>query len=225
MSGETWEDYQNDLLDILISNDLDEGLSFSRNLLDQGVLPVEFYEKCVGPVMEKIGNLFENLDIFLPEMAQAGMIVKQISEQVLKPEIKKQSGSDGNQDQYGSKGKIVLATVQGDLHDIGKNMVGLMLGINGFEVVDLGTDVSPREIVEIAEREDADIIGLSSLLTTCLPYMKDVIAILDDRGLREKFKVIIGGASPTLEFALEIGADGFGQSAPAAVKICNDLTE
>jgi trimethylamine corrinoid protein len=122
-------------------------------------------------------------------------------------------------------GKVALASVQGDLHDIGKNMVALMLKVNGFDVVDLGTNVAPSDIVDRAIQENVDIIGLSSLLTTCLPYMKDTIDYLTARGLRQKFAVIIGGAAPNEAFARAIGADAQGHSAPEAVKICKDIMQ
>ena len=120
-------------------------------------------------------------------------------------------------------GKVLLATVQGDLHDIGKNMVGLMLKVNGFDVVDLGTNVSPSDIVNRANEEKVDIIGMSSLLTTCLPYMKDVYDYLEGKGIRNQYAVIIGGAATTPNFADDVGADGFGHSAAEAVTLCQKI--
>jgi methylmalonyl-CoA mutase cobalamin-binding domain/chain len=225
MSSGKWEPKNDLFLGYLLSSESKEAFALTREALEAGVSPEEFFEKCIAPVLEEIGNLFERIEIFLPEMTQAGEIVKQINETILEPEIDNQSKAGERDVQLASKGKVLLATVQGDIHDIGKNMVGLMLRVNGFDVIDIGTDVPPLEIVESAERENVDIIGLSSLLITCLPYMKDVIRYLDSKGARDRFKVIIGGASPSSEFAEEIGADGFGQSAPEAVNICKGLLE
>jgi 5-methyltetrahydrofolate--homocysteine methyltransferase len=218
-----WEPDIDLFLSCLLSGKTEEAFTITQQSLDMGVTPEKFFHLCISPVLERVGILFEELEIFLPEMTQAGEIVKQINEKILEPEIKKLSDAGENAMSPVSKGKILLATVQGDIHDIGKNMVGLMLRVSGFEVIDMGIDVAPLEIVARAEHEKVDIIGLSSLLTTCLPYMKDVIKYLDSKHIRDQFKVIIGGASPTAEFAEDIGVDGFGQSASTAVNICKKL--
>jgi len=215
-----WDVTKKEFLQSLINGDTDLALNLSQQVINQEILPVTFFEECINPVLDEIGSLFENLEIYLPEMTQAGKIVKEVNQQVLEPEIQRLIKSGSKQTLINSLGKVLLATVKGDIHDIGKNMVGLMLRVNGFDVIDLGTDVPPLEIIECAEQEQVDIIGLSSLLTTCLPYMKDVTSLLESKGTRDKFKVVIGGASPTESFANEMGADGFGKSAPAAVKIC-----
>jgi len=218
-----WETTRKEFLQSLLIGDSENAILLTRQTLNRKVSPVTFFEKCINPVLDEIGDLFENLEIYLPEMTQAGEIVKIVNETVLVPEINNRNIGGVEQSKLESKGKVLLATVKGDIHDIGKNMVGLMLQVNGFEVIDMGTDVSPLDIVDCAESEQVDIIGLSSLLTTCLPYMKDVINILDSKAKRAQYKVIIGGASPTPVFADEIGADGFGKSAQAAVKICKEI--
>jgi 5-methyltetrahydrofolate--homocysteine methyltransferase len=223
MMKNDWTPNTDLFLDHLINGKTGEALSITKKALDNGLTPEEFFNKFISPVLERVGVLFEELEIFLPEMTQAGEIIKKINEEILEPEIERRSHAGEIDSHPVSKVKVLLATVQGDIHDIGKNMVGLMLRVNGFEVIDIGTDVPPLEIVACAKRENVDIIGLSSLLTTCLPYMTDVIRYLESNNIRENFKIIIGGASPTAEFADDIGADGFGQSASAAVSICKNL--
>lgn len=215
-----WEPDWKEFADLLLVGEPGPAIEKTRQLLAQGITPVDFFQQCVTPAMVEVGNRFETLDIFLPEMVSAAEIVKQIDDEIIQPSLI----SNGNsRAEVEVAGKVALASVQGDLHDIGKNMVALVLRVNGFEVVDLGVNVSPAEIVERAVQEKVQIIGLSSLLTTCLPYMKDVIDYLIARGLREKFAVIIGGAAASEEFARDIGADAQGHSAPEAVKICKEI--
>jgi len=169
------------------------------------------------PVLEEIGRMFEELEIFIPELTIAGEIVQAISDKVTNPALAATS------QQRAPEGKVVLGTVQGDLHNIGKNMVSLMLGVHGFTVIDLGTNVPPAEFVTRAEKERADIIGLSALLTTTLPYMRDVLDRLVALGLRDKYRVIIGGAPTSPDIARQFGADAYGVNAAEAVRICREL--
>ncbi|MDR3573252.1 MAG: cobalamin-dependent protein [Anaerolineaceae bacterium] len=215
-----WEPDWKEFADLLLLGEPEPALEKTRQLLAEGITAVDFFQQCVTPAMVEVGNRFETLDIFLPEMVGAAEIVKRIDEEIIQPSLLLNGNDRAG---VGAVGKVALASVQGDLHDIGKNMVALMLRANGFEVVDLGVNVSPSEIVERAEQEKVNIIGLSSLLTTCLPYMKDVIDYLKARGTREKFAVIIGGAAASEEFAKAIGADGQGHSAPEAVRICKEV--
>lgn len=207
-------------LEYLLAGDMDEAIDLARNILDQGVTPVNFFEGVIAPALEDIGEKFENLDIFLPEMMIAARIVQAVNDQILTPRVEGESGYEKK-----SQGKVLIATVQGDLHDIGKNMVSLMLRVNGFDVFDLGTNVPPTTIIEQAESHQVDIIGLSSLLTTCLPYMKDVFNHLESKGKRNQFAIIMGGAAVTPQFAEHVGADGFGHSAAEAVKLCKQLIQ
>jgi methylmalonyl-CoA mutase cobalamin-binding domain/chain len=218
-----WDKAKREFIQFVLDGDDVVAVEMARETLAGGATPVEFFENCIAPSLDEIGKLFENLEIYLPEMTQAGKIVKEVNQQVLEPEIQRLVQAGSELTKANALGKVLLATVKGDIHDIGKNMVSLMLQVNGFDIIDLGTDVPPLEIIECAEKEGVDIIGLSSLLTTCLPYMKDVTSLLESKGIREKFKIIIGGASPTESFANEMGADGFGKSAPAAVRICKGL--
>jgi len=212
------EKTQKDFLEILLAGDSEKAVSLAREVLDGGTAPTEFFETCISPSLEEIGKRFETLDIFLPEMVTAAEVVQTVNDQVITPAVET-SDSEG----ITSAGKVLMATVQGDLHDIGKNMVVLMLKVNGFEVVDLGTNVSPSEIVERAESEGVNIIGMSSLLTTCLPYMKDVFDYLDGKDTRNEYAVIMGGAATTPEFSEEMGANGYGHSAAEAVALCQKI--
>jgi methylmalonyl-CoA mutase cobalamin-binding domain/chain len=218
-----WESLQEDFLNILLNSEIERALSITRETLAKGGSPADFFERCITPALEEIGNRFERLDIFLPEMVEAAELVELINKQVIQPGITTTQHGNVGTEQTTPKGKVLLATVQGDLHDIGKSMVALMLKVNGFEVHDIGIDVSPTEIVDRAQQEEVDIIGLSSLLTTCLPYMKDVIDFLQGMGSRKKFAVVVGGAAVTPQFAEEIGADAYGRSSAEAAKICNKL--
>jgi len=213
-----WEEIKNDFLNSLLNDDKDTAIKIAEKTLEKGVTAQRFFESCVTPVLVEIGDRFMRLDIFLPEMIAAAEIVQSVNEKVIRPQIEKTDVG-----KMESQGKVLLATIEGDLHDIGKNMVNLMLRVNGFEVIDLGTDVPPSEIVEKAVQEDVDIIGLSSLLTSCLPFMKDVVELLKLKGLRDKYKLIIGGAAPTLEFAQKIGVDAQGHTAAEAVTICREI--
>jgi len=215
-----WEATWREFTDLLLADGPEPALAKTRELLAQGITPEDFFQQCVTPALVEVGNRFETLDIFLPEMVSAAEIVKRIDEEIIQPMLK---DSLENRPQMGATGRVALASVQGDLHDIGKNMVALMLRVNGFDVVDLGVNVAPNDIIDRAEQEKAQIIGLSSLLTTCLPYMKDVVDLLNARGLRQKYAVIIGGAAPTEAFAHAIGADNQGHSAPEAVRICKEI--
>jgi methylmalonyl-CoA mutase cobalamin-binding domain/chain len=209
---------QQHLLNIMLRGTQNEALKLTSSTLDQGVTPRDYFEKCISPSLAEVGNLFATLEIFLPELVAAADMARIITDDIIKPRIEASSAL-----KLISEGRVLLATVQGDLHDIGKNMVGLMLKVNGFEVIDLGTNVAPSEIVLRAETEKVDIIGLSSLLTTCLPYMKDVLEYLNAKDSRDKYAVIIGGAATTPEFATKLATDGIGNSAAEAVTLCQML--
>ncbi len=213
-----WDVINNDFLHSLLNDDTDGAIKTAEKTLEMGVSAQRFFESCVTPVMVEVGDRFMNLDIFLPEMMAAAEIVQVVNEKVIQPQIESLGSAT-----IESQGKVLLATIQGDLHDIGKNMVDLMLRVNGFEVIDLGVDVAPALIVDKAAQEAVDIIGMSTLLTSCLPYIKDVVQLLEIKHQRDQFKLIIGGAAPTPDFAQKIGVDGQGHSAAEAVSICKDI--
>jgi trimethylamine corrinoid protein len=192
------------------------GIQLAREALAESD-PLEFFQAVIEPVLTDIGDRFARLEIFLPELMRAGMVVKAMQQEVLEPAIRAESGTSR------TLGKVVIGTCQGDIHDIGKNMVALMLQVNGFDVVDMGTDVAPRTMIEMAQREEADIIAMSSLLTTSMPYIRDLVQMLDGYNLRDRFLVLAGGAAVTPNWAQSAGVDGFGEDAVEAVAVCRNL--
>jgi len=181
--------------------------------LSSGVSPEEILNKALIAAMDDVGQRFEDGDFFVPEMLVAARAM-QAGLDLLKPHL----AETGIQ----SAGTIAIGTVKGDLHDIGKNLVGMMLEGAGFEVVDLGTDVDPAKFAE-AVRNGANVVGMSALLTTTMGSMAQVIEAIDDINMRDKVKVIIGGAPVTQEYADQIGADGFASDASSAVKKVREL--
>jgi 5-methyltetrahydrofolate--homocysteine methyltransferase len=171
------------------------------------------YEAMI-PAMAEVGRLFEANEYYVPEMLIAARAMK-TGLALLRPELVKAD--------IKPKGKVVLGTVKGDLHDIGKNLVAIMIEGAGFEIIDLGVDVSPENFVKTAQEKGADVIGLSALLTTTMPSMKTTIEALQEAGLKGKVKVIIGGAPVTQKYADEIGADGYGRDAAAAANLVKKL--
>jgi 5-methyltetrahydrofolate--homocysteine methyltransferase len=212
-----WQTLKDDWVELLLSGQEAPAIEQARALLAEGISPQDFFQNIITPALEEIGRRFEELEIFLPELATAGETVQALSDAVINPALEAAS------QQRTHHGTVVLGTVQGDLHNIGKNMVGLMLSVHGFTVVDLGTNVSPVEFVNRAEKERADIIAMSALLMTTLPYMKDVVDRLVALRLRDKYRVIIGGAPTSPEVAQKFGADAYGANAAEAVRICREL--
>lgn len=164
--------------------------------------------------MEKVGKLFEEEEYFVPELLMCADTMNKGIE-ILKPYLNGEKGE--------TKGKIVIGVIEGDTHDIGKNLVKLMLEVSNYEVIDLGRDVPASEFVERSVSENAQIIMISSLMTTTMDTMADVIKILNERGLRSRFKVAVGGGPVSQNFANKIGADGYSQNAADAVKMCHAL--
>ena len=165
--------------------------------------------------MGEIGDLFSRFEIYLPDLMIAGEKMKRCMA-LLQPQIKGGAGA-------GTGGKVVIGTVSGDLHDIGKNLVATMLAVGGFEVVDLGVNIPPLEFVKAGRDQRASILALSSLMTASLPYQKEVIELLKEMGLRDRLYVIVGGGPVTPEFAAQIGADGWAANAAQAPALCKQL--
>ncbi len=201
-------------------SDKDRGVQLAANALAEGITPQEFFLDAIQPVLYEIGEAFARLEIFLPELMRAGMVVKALHEQVLEPAILRTSSAATTRASV-----VITGTCQGDIHDIGKNMVSLMLQVNGFDVTNLGTNVAPRQFIEEARKRKADIIAMSSLLTTSMPYMRDLTELLKAWNVRDQFLVVVGGAPITEAYARKIGADGFGQDAVRAVNVCLQLME
>jgi 5-methyltetrahydrofolate--homocysteine methyltransferase len=171
------------------------------------------YKACI-PAMEEVGRLFEQGEKFVPDLLISARAMQTVMSR-LKPLLA--------QADIKSAGKVVIGTVGGDLHDIGKNLVGTMLEGSGFEVVDLGTDVAPEKFVDAVRDLQPEVVGLSALLTTTMPSMTATIKALGEAGLREKVKVLIGGAPVTQDFADSIGADGFAPDASSAARKTKEM--
>jgi len=182
--------------------------------LDEGLDPALLLNEGMIAAMKEVGKRFEDGDYYVPEMLIAARAM-QSGLALLKPHL-----TDAG---IQPVGKVALGTVKGDLHDIGKNLVGMMLEGGGFEVIDLGTDVDPEKFVEVVKQEHVQLIGLSALLTTTMPNMKNTIDTLQAAGVRDQVKVIIGGAPVTEDYAKKIGADGFSTDASQAVTVAKSL--
>ncbi|MCJ7569432.1 MAG: corrinoid protein [Anaerolineales bacterium] len=188
---------------------------FVRNALEEGVSADVILNLAMISAMDEVGELFEQGTLFIPEMLIAARAM-QAGMRILQP-LLAESG-------IAPLGRIAIGTVKGDLHDIGKNLVGMMLEGAGFEVVDLGVDVEAKRFIR-AVQEGVNLIGLSALLTTTMTSMETVILKLEEAGLREHTKVMVGGAPVTLKFAESIGADGYAPDASQAVKVAKGLFE
>ncbi len=186
----------------------------TRQALAEGVAPAEIIHKYLIPAMGEVGSRFERGEFYVPELLIAARAMQGALE-ILKPLL--------SATELKSSGLVIIGTVKGDLHDIGKNLVGMMLQGAGFEIVDLGCDVSPEKFVEAQRQHKAQLIGMSALLTTTMPGMKSVIAALAAAGLRDGVKVIVGGAPITERYAREIGADGYATDASSAVRKAKEL--
>jgi 5-methyltetrahydrofolate--homocysteine methyltransferase len=194
----------------------DEGLlkMHARELLEKGVPALDILQKGMIPAMEQIGERFKTGEVFIPEVLLAGRAMNEALA-VLEPHL----AAGGKE----KEGKVLIGTVLGDLHDIGKNMVAILLRGVGFEIRDLGVNVTPQEFVRQVEAHHPQILALSALLTTTMPEMKKVIEALKEKGLREKIRVIVGGAPVNQKFAKDIGADGYARDAGEAVPLAKRL--
>lgn len=181
--------------------------------LNMGLSALEVIDVLSG-CMREIGDKFARLELFLTDLMMAGDVMK-VALEILLPKIPKEKAV--------SKGKIVIGTIKGDIHDIGKNIVSAMLTASGFEVYDIGKDVSASKFLEEAEKVKADIIGASALMTTTMPALKDLIDYIKAKNLRNKYKIIIGGGPVTKEYAEEIGADAYAENAVEAIKVIENL--
>jgi methylmalonyl-CoA mutase cobalamin-binding domain/chain len=194
----------------------DDVVEITERLLAEGIDPLKAVD-VASDAMGDVGERFEAFEIFLPDLMIAGEKMK-LCMNVLQPHIQATG-------QVQAGGRVVLGTVSGDLHDIGKNLVATLLTVAGFQVSDLGVNVSPLDFVKSAREQAADIIALSSLMTASLPYQKEVIDLLTEMGQRSKYYVIVGGGPVTAEFAVQIGSDGWAENAATAVRLCKDLIE
>jgi len=195
----------------LVGMDIDKTSGLTKAAIDARIPAVEILDKGLIPGMQSIGDQFETGEIFLPELLMAGEAMKSAMS-LLQPLLIKQQGGRR------FTGKVAIGTVQGDIHDIGKNIVLMLLEGNGWEVTDLGVDVAPEEFCTAVKENDFQILGLSALLTSTMPNQERTIEALEAAGLRDKVKVAIGGAICTQRWADQIGADCYAADAAEAVK-------
>lgn len=202
------------LHDAVVDGDAKTAKALTDQAIKAGVGPQDLLGKALIPAMDEVGRRFECNEYFVPELLISARAMKG-SMELIRPLLAK-SGVQPT-------GKVAIGTVKGDLHDIGKNLVAAMLEGGGFEIIDLGVDVTPEKFVAAVSEKGANLIALSALLTTTMPAMKDTIAALNGAGVRDKVKVMIGGAPITDAYAKEIGADGYSDNASAAVTLARRL--
>ncbi|MBK7319241.1 MAG: corrinoid protein [Anaerolineales bacterium] len=198
----------------IIDGEAEDAMEATKAALEDNVDPMEILNRGLMDAADEVGKRFERSEYFLPELMLTGRALKGAME-IVKPVLLEKYADNDSQ----VKGKVVSATVHTDIHDIGKNIVSSMLTAAGFEVTDMGVDVPIKSIIDKAEEIEARVICLSALLTTSMPFMKDLIQLLDARGIRQKYIVLVGGASVTESWAMHIGADGTARNAADAVKL------
>ncbi len=187
-----------------------EALQKTKRLLAEGIDATAILDAC-STAMQTVGERFEKGEYFLPHLMMAGDMLKQISD-MIKPHIKESDSTAAN------KGKVLMGTVKGDIHDIGKNMVSFLLEAGGFEVNDIGIDQDPDKFVEAVQAYQPDVVGMSGLLTLAFDSMKTTVGAIESAGLRDNIKIIIGGAQVSEQVQIYTGADAFGADAVAGVR-------
>lgn len=198
------------LIHALVEMQEAEALQKAKQLLDEGTDPVNILEAC-SKAMETVGKRFEQGEYFLPHLIMAGVMLKKIYE-TIKPLIKEDKTEAG-------RGRVLMGTVKGDIHDIGKNIVIFLLEVNGFEVRDIGIDQPPENFVEAIREFQPGVVGMSGLLTLAFDSMKKTVRAIEDAGLREKVRIMIGGAQVTEQVKDYAGADAYGPDALAGVRL------
>jgi 5-methyltetrahydrofolate--homocysteine methyltransferase len=213
---ENFEKLSSDLSDALRNGLSEQAEMLTQQALDQGVKPLDIVQKILVPTLTDVGQRFQDFEIFLPELMMAGESAERVTALVEEATLK-----DGHPSL--NQGTVVLGQVEGDMHDIGRNIVGTLLKSHGFKVVDLGRDVPASAFLDAAEKEKADIVALSALMTTTLPAQKRTISLFSEVRKREDYYIIIGGGAVSREWAHEIGSDGYSPDAAGAVELCKQL--
>ena len=203
-----------ELADLVISGDIEKVEAATQQLLDAGEDAMKVINEGLIPGINEVGDRFKEGVMFVPEMM--------MSDQAMKAGVELAKEKLGGAE-IPTAGRVIMGTVAGDLHDIGKNLVAMMLESSGFNVVDLGVDVETDKFIAAVKEHNAQVIGMSALLTTTMPAMKEVIDELEEGGLRDSVKVMIGGAPVTQDYADEIGADGYAADAGNAIDLCKQL--
>jgi len=204
------------LHEAILSLDATKARGMAEELIKTDIDIIEAIETSMSPAMEEIGRKFQSGEMFLPELALSADVF-QAAMDILQPKL-----SEAKQ-KVKPKGRVLMGTVKGDIHSIGKDLVCTMLKTAGFEVINLGVDIPTFTFLEEAQKNEVDIIGLSALMTTTIPQQREIIEALNSEGLREKFRVIVGGGSVNQEWANKIGADGYGKNAAQAVELAKNL--
>jgi 5-methyltetrahydrofolate--homocysteine methyltransferase len=202
------------LYDAILNGDAKTAVAITREAIDEEIDPGELISGTMIPAMDAVGKLYEEEEYFVPELLLSARAMKG-SMELLRPLLAERGARPA--------GTVAIGTVKGDLHDIGKNLVASLLEGGGFEVIDLGADVSPEKFIEAIRERGAQVVCLSALLTVTMPSMKTTVEALERAGLRDKVKVLVGGAPVTQQFADEIGADGYGESASHAVALARKM--
>lgn len=204
------------VMDVLVQGDVEAVKTKVQAALDQGAAADDILKQALVSGMNIVGERMENGDMFIPEVLMSAKAMGEGLE-ILKPLLAEKDSS--------GKGKVIIGTVKGDLHDIGKNLVAMMLESGGLEVYDLGVDIPPEEFVDQVKTHDAKLVCLSALLTTTMPMMKATVEALSAAGLKDKIKIMVGGAPVTQKFSDQIGADGYAPDAGSAAKMAKALLD
>ena len=202
-----------ELVEAMVGMKEQEAISIAKGLVDKGEDPLKIFASC-RKAMDTVGKRFEKGEFFLPELMMAGEMLRQISE-LIKPLLKGDVQTDRT-------GKVIVGTVQGDIHDIGKDIVVLMLDVNGFEVMDLGIDVPPQKFVDAIKDFQPAVVGLSGFLTLAFDSMKETVDAIKEAGLRDDIKIMIGGGQIDDEIKKYTAADAYGKDAMEAVKLTKE---
>lgn len=205
-----------DITEALIACDEDKVLALVKDGLNRGLPAKDILDRGLIAGMDVVGDRMEKEEMFIPEVLMAAKVMSAAVE-ILKPLL--------TEGEAGARGRVVIGTVKGDLHDIGKNLVAMMLESAGLEVYNVGVDISPDKFVEEIKSSNASILALSALLTTTMPMMRETVAAVAKAGLRDRVKILVGGAPVTQAFAEEIGADGYAPDAGSATKLAKALMQ
>lgn len=203
-----------EITEVLISGDGEKLKVLVQQAIDGGANAKEILNEGLIAGMDIVGDKMESGDMFIPEVLMSAQAMGMVME-IIKPLL-----ADG---ESATVGKVIVGTVKGDLHDIGKNLVKMMMESAGFETIDLGVDIDPEDFVKAIKENEPNVVGLSALLTTTMPMMKKSIEAIEEAGLRDNLKIIVGGAPVNQEFADQIGADGYAADAGSASKLAKSL--
>ncbi|MGI9861694.1 cobalamin-dependent protein [Moorella naiadis] len=204
------------LTEAIIAGEKEDAVAAAGSGLAEGNNPLNIINEVLVPALHTVGSQYQTMEIFLPELVAAGDAAKAVSD-LLSEKIASSGGSSNNQK------VVILGTVEGDIHDIGKNIVGTILSAAGYKVIDLGRDVKPIKFIEEAEKSNAAVIAMSSLMTTTRPVTRNTIRLLTEMNLRSKYKVIVGGGCINSDWALQIGADGYVEDAAQTPELLQRL--